>query len=139
MITPLKKWAVLSIKFGFIMLSSNLFSQETKIYSEEKLQERIKKHQEIISVNQDSLVQKNVPTINDTSKDVNSLEKSDASFPVFIDTGKPEQDQLDYRTRKDKWILENPELYKAMNVGQPMSAEQNEELELKKKQRINNY
>lgn len=32
-------------------------------------------------------------------------------FPVFENTGNPEQDTENYRVKKDKWIEENPEKY----------------------------
>lgn len=139
MITPLEKRRVFSILFGFLILTPNLFSQETNLYSEQKLNERLKKHQESLKKDQEHLIPVSEQNTPDTLVNSNSLVESNTPFPVFIDTGNPEQDQADYKLKKDKWILENPEQYKALNVGTPMSQEQMEELELKKKQRLNNY
>ncbi len=44
----------------------------------------------------------------------NSIKSLPADFPKYKDTGNPEADKLDYKTRKEKWISENPERYKAL-------------------------
>lgn len=57
-----------------------------------------------------------------------------ADFPQFIDTGNPEQDNIDFATRKDDWIENNPEKYKEINSGNssPEEERRNEIISIEK-------
>lgn len=59
-------------------------------------------------------------TSTSTTQNVEQINVSDGTNttavsapPVFVNTGNPMQDALNYKAAKDKWVAENPDLYNA--------------------------
>lgn len=49
-----------------------------------------------------------------TSNDVSAVASPNEAlpgFPVYVNTGNPEQDGANYKAAKEQWILDNPDLY----------------------------
>jgi hypothetical protein len=46
----------------------------------------------------------------------------DSGFPKYVSTGYPAGDNARYQKQKEKWISENPELYKTMNKTKAITA-----------------
>lgn len=134
-----------TFKFCFVIViltSFNLFSQENKMISEEKYQERLRKHKELQLAEKESHIVTSDQNLSDSIKFTSPIKNYnssgiDSSFPTFVDTGNPEQDNLNYRIRKDLWIKENPESYKKMHESVPLTEEQKREIEIKKELRLN--
>lgn len=126
-----------------VLTSFNLFSQENKMNSEEKHKERLEKHQALKLAEKDSIYSLKEHNFSDSVKTTSASKNDnsaliDPSFPIFIDTGNPENDHVDYRKRKDQWIKENPESYKKMHTSESLTEEQKREMELKRHLRLNN-
>ncbi|MES2761062.1 MAG: hypothetical protein V4677_02605 [Bacteroidota bacterium] len=46
----------------------------------------------------------------------------DSGFPKYVSTGYPAGDNARYQKQKEKWISENPELYKALTRPKTITA-----------------
>ncbi|MES2514514.1 MAG: hypothetical protein V4580_10235 [Bacteroidota bacterium] len=46
----------------------------------------------------------------------------DSGFPKYVSTGYPAGDNARYQKQKEKWISENPELYKTLNKPKTITA-----------------
>lgn len=68
------------------------------------------------------------------AKEITVVE-SEPTFPKYIDTGNPEQDQSNYAARKAEWIKNNPEAYERMQFKRELTPSERKELELKSKQK----
>ncbi|OFY74593.1 MAG: hypothetical protein A2275_10960 [Bacteroidetes bacterium RIFOXYA12_FULL_35_11] len=60
-----------------------------------------------------------------------------ADFPQFIDTGNSEYDNKDYKKRKDEWIKNNPEKYKAISSSSKKNETDEEKQERIKRENFN--
>lgn len=117
----------MSTKFGilfvFMLFSASVMFAQTSNQRPEKTKENPNPNMEKVQVETTVL----------SDKEINESKGLPEDFPVYRNTGNKEADDAHYAEEKRIWIENNPEKYNALMTKQPVTVQEQKEIEQKER------